>query len=144
MGRTIGYAPPIEEKLCTGCFCAKTYSGRCKYHSIEFFDPPFPKQLWEILVPTVVNGKPLHARFHWVWDAKVRKLSGGLTIMQPVKGEWRKTESETIAERMIPVRFIATRAQVEKIIEMTLIYYSQDAIMAYKISDEVIIRYNDE
>jgi hypothetical protein len=103
------------------------------------------KQLWEILVPTVRNdGRAIHTRFHRVWDEKVRAISGGLTVMEPVKGQWISPNNALFKERMIPVRFIATRTQVDKIIEMTLIYYEQDAIMAYKISDEVIMRYNDE
>ena len=47
------------------------------------------KELWEILVPTMSNaGKPFRTRFHRVWDAKVEKISGGLTIHMPTKGKW--------------------------------------------------------
>lgn len=129
-----------------GCYCAKTYGGRCKYHPMEVYtSPAIDRGLYEILVPTVrYNGKPFHLRYHRIWDEKVRAISGGLTIMEPVKGQWISPNNDLFKERMIPVRFIASREQVEKIIEMTLIYYEQDAIMAYKISDEVIMRYNDE
>jgi len=46
-------------------------------------------ELWEVLVPTVrrVGGRPYRTRFHRVWDAKVRALTGGLTILTPVKGQ---------------------------------------------------------
>jgi hypothetical protein len=103
------------------------------------------QELWEILVPTVrKNGKPIHARFHRVWDEQVRKISGGLTIFAPVKGDWIKEDSIIERERMIPVRFLAYPSTIESIVEMTLLYYEQDAIMAYRISDTVIMRYNDE
>lgn len=46
------------------------------------------KGMWEILVPTKSNeGKPFRTRYHRVWDAKVREISGGLTILPVVKGQ---------------------------------------------------------
>jgi hypothetical protein len=99
------------------------------------------RQLWEILVPTVRNnGKPFRTRYHRVWDAKVRAISNGLTIMPVAKGQWLH-QDKLYAERMIPVRIIATRAEIEKIIDMSLVYYDQLAIMAYRISEEVILKH---
>lgn len=92
-------------------------------------------------MPTVRNnGKPFHTRFHKVWDKKVEAISGGLTIHLPTKGRWVH-EGVTFAERMIPVRVMATRPQIEKIIDLTLEYYEQIAVMAYRISDEIILKY---
>lgn len=100
-------------------------------------------ELWEILVPTIRNdGKPIRTRFHRVWDAKVRAISGGLTIHTPAKGQWVHPESGTLfAERMIPVRIMCTREQIDKIVDITLEYYEQIAVMAYRISDEVILKH---
>lgn len=100
-------------------------------------------ELWEILVPTIRNdGKPIRTRFHRVWDAKVRAISGGLTITPPAKGQWVHPESGTLfAERMIPVRVMCTREQIEKIIDITLEYYEQIAVMAYRISELVILKH---
>lgn len=99
------------------------------------------RQLWEILVPTMRNdGRPIRTRFHKVWDAKVREISGGLTIMPVAKGQWIFKEM-LFEERMIPVRIIATRDQIDKIIDMTMKYYEQLAVLAYKISDDVILRH---
>ena len=99
------------------------------------------KALYEILVPTMRNdGRPIRLRFHKVWDEKIRNISNGLTIMSPVKGQWL-FKNELFQERMIPVRIIATRTEMDKIINMTLKYYDQLAILAYKISDEVLMRY---
>lgn len=110
------------------------------------------KLLWEILVPTVRNdGRPIHTRFHKVWDEMVREISGGLTIMPVAKGQWVYKEklpegvtNETLfVERMIPVRIIATREEIETIISMTMEYYEQLAVLAYKVSDEVILRHRN-
>jgi hypothetical protein len=100
--------------------------------------------LWEILVPTekrLEPGKFYRTRYHQVWDEKVRAISGGLTIMQPAKGHWVAPCGETFIERMIPVRIIATREQIESIIDMTMEYYDQLAILCYKLSDEVILKH---
>jgi hypothetical protein len=47
-------------------------------------------------------------------------------------------------ERMIPVRIMATRDEIEKIVELTLKYYNQIAVLCYKISDEVILKFREE
>ena len=98
------------------------------------------KSLWEVLVPTVRNdGRPIRTRYHRVWDATVREISGGLTIMPVAKGQWVNNE-DLFCERMIPVRVIATKAEIEEIVQYTLRYYEQLAVLAYKISEEVILR----
>ncbi len=103
------------------------------------------KELWEILVPTVrTDGRPIKTRFHRVWDKKVRKVSGGLTILAPTIGQWISPEDELYKERMIPVRIMCDREAIEAIIDMTLAYYEQKAILAYKISNECIMRTANE
>jgi hypothetical protein len=102
------------------------------------------KGMWEILVPTerrLNPGKYYTTRYHRVWDQKVRAITGGLTIMPPAKGQWINPTTGTLfQERMIPVRIIATREEIEKVITLTLTYYDQLAVLCYKISDEVILR----
>ena len=99
-------------------------------------------ELWEILVPTVRNdGRPFRTRYHRVWDAKVRELSGGLTIMPVAKGQWVAPDGKLFLERMIPVRIIATREQIDAIVKMTIGYYDQLAVLAYRISEVVILQY---
>ena len=107
--------------------------------------------MWEILVPTekrLEPGKFYTTRYHRVWDAKVCEITGGLTILTPVKGQWVSPTGELYAERgelyvdrLIPVRIAATREQIEQVIDLTIKYYDQLAVMCYKISDEVIVRY---
>jgi len=102
------------------------------------------QMLWELLVPTVrpnTDGEKFFTlRYHRVWDQKVREITRGLTVMPPTKGQWISPSGTLFVERMIPVRIIATRAQIEEIMDMTLAFYEQQAILCYRISDEVFIR----
>ncbi len=106
------------------------------------------KGRWEILVPTerrLAPGKYYTTRYHRVWDDKVRAITGGLTVMAPARGQWIHPATGVLfKERMIPVRVIATREEIEKVVELTLKYYDQLAVLCYKISDEVIVKYKDE
>lgn len=99
--------------------------------------------MWEILVPTQRNdGKPVRTRHHKEWDKRVRKISGGLTILPVSKGQWVSPEGQLFSERMIPVRVIATEKQMEKIVKITLQHYpDQIAVLAYEISTKVLLRY---
>jgi hypothetical protein len=105
--------------------------------------------LWEILVPTEYRlekqkdgtAKYYRTKYHKVWDAKVRAISGGLTVCVPAKGQWVSKEGELFTERMIPVKIIATKTQINEIVDFTLKYYDQLAILAYKVSDQVILRH---
>ena len=100
-------------------------------------------KLWEILVPTVhrKSKKPIKTRFHRVWDAKVRGIAFGLTILTPAKGQWvaqqGEHEGETFNERMIPVRIACTEEQIKQIADITLAYYDQLAVLYYLVSDDV-------
>lgn len=99
------------------------------------------RSLWEILVPTIrSDGKPYRLRFHRIWDEKIKEISGGLTIMPVAKGHWIAPNGTLFTERMIPVRILASKNEMEKIVDMTLKYYSQEAVLAYKISEDVIFR----
>jgi hypothetical protein len=102
-----------------------------------------PKTLmWELLVPTVrPDGRYIRTRFHRVWDAKVRAITNGLTILPVNKGQWVSPSGQLFIERMIPVRIACTRIQIEDIIDMTLVYYDQEAVLAYVVSEEVIIKH---
>lgn len=96
--------------------------------------------LWEILVPTIMNTKPVRTRYHKVWDEKVRGISGGLTVLKPTKGQWTSSVGELFAERMIPVRIACSEEEIEQIMDVTLEHYNQIEVMAYKISECVKFR----
>lgn len=98
------------------------------------------KQLWEILVPTMFNdGRPVKVAYHRAWDDKVMIISGGMTIMKPSYGKWASQKGIEYHERMIPVRVVCSREEMEEIVQMTIDHYEQLAIMAFKVSNEVIL-----
>ncbi len=103
------------------------------------------RHLWEVLVPHAFpDGKVIPVPYHRVWDEKVRQISGGLTIKPVEKGQWvipHGVDRKLVLERMVPVRFMATRKEAVQIGEMTCEYYSQIAVMLYKISPEIIMIY---
>ena len=103
------------------------------------------KKLWELLVPTVMdrgNGLvPIKVKYHRVWDEKVRKITHGMTILTPVKGAWVSPNDKLFVERMIPVRIYCTTEEINLIADMSAMYYNQEAIMYYALSDEVKIKY---
>jgi len=101
-------------------------------------------ELWEILVPTIRDGKPVRTRYHRVWDEKVRQIANGLTILTPAKGQWVDADGDVIHERMIPVRIACSYEEIRAIAKMTIVYYNQDAVMYYKVSDLCIIENRDE
>jgi len=64
--------------------------------------------------------------------------------MSPARGQWiNPATGELFRERMIPVRIMATREEIEKVVELTLNYYDQLAVLCYKISDEVILKHKE-
>lgn len=102
-------------------------------------------RLYEILVPCQMNnGKPIKTRQHREWDIRVRRITGGLTVTPPVKGQWVAPDGELFAERMIPVRIFCTANQMDYIVNMTAKFYEQKAVMFYEISNDVQIRHYDD
>ena len=102
------------------------------------------KQLWEILVPTTFNdGVSISLKHHKKWDELVMAIAGGLTIMRPSKGRWTTSSGEEFLEDMIPVRILCTREQIEEIIQLTLGHYEQKAVLAFRVSNEAILKYSD-
>ena len=101
--------------------------------------------LWEILVPTIMNDKPVRTVHHKEWDKYIQKIANGLTILKPTKGKWLEPiVGKLHEERVIPVRIACTRNQINLIINFTINHYNQKAVMAYKLSEEVIIKFKDE
>lgn len=98
--------------------------------------------LYEILLPCQTNsGKPIRTRQHREWDRRVRRITHGLTVLPPAKGQWVSPSGELFAERMIPVRIAATAEQMAFIADLTAKFYNQEAVMYYRISDEVVIKH---
>lgn len=101
------------------------------------------KELWEILVPanTFNDGERITLFHHREFDKYVESIAGGLTIMKPVRGMWREeTSDKSFHEPMIPVRILCTEEQLNRIIDFTIKHYRQLAVLAYRISDRVILK----
>jgi len=97
--------------------------------------------LWEILVPGRKEGQKVKKGYHKQWDAKVRAISKGLTILSPTKGQWVDKDGSLFVEKMIPVRIACTQDEILDIATITAKHYNQKAVMYYKMSDNVHIRY---
>lgn len=104
-----------------------------------------PIKLYEILVPTTIDNKKVLLSHHKDWDKFVRKISGGLTVLVAAKGQWiHPVTKEAIAEKVIPVRVACTANQLEQILTFTISHYDQLVVMAYVVSEEVIIKHKPE
>lgn len=108
--------------------------------------PPANVALWEILVPCNWNDRvPIRTRHHKAWDKRVREIIGGMTILQPGKGQWIDPSSQELYEdRVIPVRLMATEAQMEEIAAITAQHYAQRAVMYFKVSEYTRIYHNSK
>jgi hypothetical protein len=96
--------------------------------------------LWQILIPTSMDGEEILVDFHAMWDAQVCIMAGGLTILKGVKGKWNSPDDNTVHEGMIPVLVCCTPGQLDAILDFTLEHYKQREVFAFKISDEVRIK----
>ena len=102
-------------------------------------------ELWEILVPASNNkDKEFTYEHHKAWDEFVKNLAGGVTIMKTAKGQWVSPNGELYLDRMIPCRIICNKKQIIEIIDFTIKHYNQEAVLAFKISDTVILRHKNE
>ena len=100
--------------------------------------------MWEILVPASNNkDQKFTYEHHKVWDAFVKQITDGVTIMKTAKGEWVSPIGRLHIDRMIPCRIICNEKQIIKIIDFTIEHYDQEAILAYKVSDNVIMRHKN-
>lgn len=66
-----------------------------------------------------------------------------MTVLPPARGTWHNV-GVVYRDRMIPVRFMATRKEMEHIVQMTLDHYTDEkAVMAYKVSEEIILKFRE-
>lgn len=112
------------------------------------------KDLWEILVPHSLEKfcfgitedrenkygyYKVRMSHHKLWDSRAMKYSEGCTILRSGKGTWKDDLGDYITERMIPVRLLITRSDIFELAEFTKEHYKQDAVMFYRVSEEVHI-----
>ncbi len=99
-------------------------------------------ELWEIFVPSAFNdGAEVNIEHHRLWDDHVRGIAGGLTILKSAKGVWESPDGTIFREKMIPVRIFCSEVEINEISDFTMQHYDQHAVMAYRVSDHVIIKH---
>lgn len=81
--------------------------------------------LWEILVPASNRTESFSYEHHKKWDAFVRGIAGGVTILKPGKGEWVCPEGSIFTDRVIPCRIACDREQIERIIDFTIKLFAE-------------------
>jgi hypothetical protein len=98
--------------------------------------------LYEIFVPTKYGdtGNPISTKHHKNWDNYVRKITGGLTLMGVARGQWLH-RGELFEERIIPVRVACEPNFINPIVTFTIEHYRQTAVMFFKVTEHVEIRY---
>ena len=102
-------------------------------------------ELWEILVPASNNtDQKFTYEQHKEWDAFVKKVTGGVTVMKTAKGQWVSPTGKLYIDRMIPCRIVCDEQQISEIIDFTIKHYNQEAVLAYRISTNVILRHKTE
>jgi hypothetical protein len=94
--------------------------------------------LWEILVPVSSNeGIPFPEDYHEALRRILRELPGnnGTTSRPAGEGDWKdKDTGKLCAEKMIPIRFRACRADAQRIAAHACKFYDQKEVMAYRIA----------
>ena len=83
--------------------------------------------------------KPISTKHHKNFDAFVKGISNGLTIMTPAKGIW--VSDKEYIERIIPVKIMCTEKEIKTIVKFALKHYRQKAVMWYCVSNDVHITY---
>jgi hypothetical protein len=58
----------------------------------------------------------------------------------PGKGQWINKEGELFEERVIPVRISCDKKTIERIMDITAEHYKQYAVLAWKVSEEVLLK----
>jgi hypothetical protein len=96
--------------------------------------------LYQLLVPSTIDGQEISVDYHNVFDITVSKIAGGLTILHDCKGRWTSPDGSIVYENMIPVLIHCTREQLEDILDYALRYYQQQSVFAFVMSTEVIIK----
>lgn len=97
------------------------------------------RKMWEIFIPVNDNrGMMFPNAMHRKWDTVVESIAGGLTIYKNAIGLWiNYNTGEELREPIIPVRIACSEEQIEKIAEMTRIFYDQVEVLAYEVSANV-------
>jgi hypothetical protein len=95
------------------------------------------RPLWLIQLPVANNkGIVFSEKHHNVVRKMVLKISGGLTDNLAANGEWKK-KNKLYSDRNIPIEFLATYGEADKIAAFAREHYDQKEIWYFVVSDHV-------
>ena len=95
--------------------------------------------MWEIFVPASNIDAEFSYEHHKIFDEFVKQKAQGITVMRGAKGEWISPSGVLFKDRIIPCRICCSIGDIHSIMRFALKHYNQEAIMAYKISDHVLM-----
>ena len=96
---------------------------------------------WLVFVPTYSKeGKEFAIEHHRAFDRFVRERTGGLTLLRSAKGEWINPTGKLYREGMIPVIIVGKRSHIIEILDFIKTHYDQEAALALRIADEVLLK----
>jgi hypothetical protein len=105
------------------------------------------KHLWEILIPKPDNKRRRFSKNHNnCFYATLEYFSGGYTPFPAVNGVWVHN-GKRYRDRMVPVRFKASRTTAKRIANYAWTHYRQISIMAYlvaKAKDIILVGQQEE
>ena len=132
---------------CPKCYAQTTVqelragTHNCNGRTVTLPVESTPRKLWMIFVPVADNGGVVFpTEHHRIWDEMVRALAGGLTINRPAKGIWQNPATGGVyREAVIPVHIVASEHAIREIIKATIVHYKQESVLAFMVSETVII-----
>jgi hypothetical protein len=105
----------------------------------------FKKKFLGVLVSKASNfGQEYSLEYRRQWDSQIRQITGGLTIFKKSRGQWISPVSELFNEEMIHVRVFCSKNSLDKILKFTLEHYNQKVVMAYEVSNNIILKYKKQ
>lgn len=102
--------------------------------------------LWLTFVPTqkppkFMPGKKrfFSTRYHRLWDTKVMRITGGMSIWLPIKGKWVSPDGQHYNEDMIPVIVSCTADEMTLVCNTIAAHYAQLGVSRFKLSDDASV-----
>jgi len=102
------------------------------------------KSLWEIMIPKNIDKHTIfHVSSHRQWNKYVEELTGGMVFFSNLDRRWiSSTKTSPYFDNKIPVRIFCSKEQMDKIIDFTMQHYDQKHVIAYELSNNIILKHN--
>jgi hypothetical protein len=99
--------------------------------------------MWEILLPaTGRDGKTISVEYHRGWVDRVKHIGEPLMVGSIKSGKGWFGKSEIFGTEVIPVRFLCSQSDIERILQVTLGRYPHlRGLVAACLSDRVVAEF---